>query len=195
MSPGGETRETFDVPGGPSGRGWIPGGAMLIVSIGALCVYRRGVGGALTRHADLSGHHRFHTNDMVVDSAGNAYVGEVGFRGDTEEPRFTSLLLVRPDGSVRVAADDLMTPNGTVITADGRTLIVAESRLKRLTAFTIAGDGALTGRRVFAQLGPDSVPDGICLDESGSIWFASPREHAVLRVNPSGIVTDKLHTR
>jgi sugar lactone lactonase YvrE len=166
---------------------------MLIVSIGDLCVYRRGTGGALTRHADLSGHHRFHTNDMVVGSTGNAYVGEVGFRGETEEPRSTCLLLVRPDGSVQVAADDLMTPNGTVITSDGRTLIVAESRLKRLTAFSVASDGLLTDQRIFAQLGPDSVPDGICLDESGSIWFASPRERAVIRVSPSGAVTDQLH--
>ena len=130
MEPGGGVLETFKVPGGPSGIGWLPDGDMLIVSIGDLCVYRRRPNGELRRHANLSAHHRFHTNDMVVGRDGNAYVGEVGFRWDQEEPRSTCLLLVRPDGSVEVAADDVMTPNGSVITDDGRTLILAESRLK-----------------------------------------------------------------
>jgi sugar lactone lactonase YvrE len=192
MTPEGRVLGGFEVPGGPSGLGWLPDGDMLIVSIGDLCVYRRGPDGELSLHADLSGHHRFHTNDMVVDGAGNAYVGEVGFHWDREEPRSTSLLLVRPDGSVHVAARDVMTPNGSVITADSRTLIVAESRRQTLIAFTIAADGALADRRLFAQLGPEQVPDGICLDEAGCIWVASPRAGAVIRVSPAGDVVGAL---
>ena len=192
MAPDGRVLDSFEVSGGPSGIGWLPGGDMLVVSIGDLCVYRRGIDGGIARHADLSDHHRFHTNDMVVDRAGNGYVGEVGFRVGTEEPRSTCLLLVRPDGSVAVAAEDLMTPNGTVITPDGQTLIVAESRRMRLTAFTIAADGTLTDRRLFAQLGPHQVPDGICLDEEGCIWVASPRACAVLRVSPAAGVVDEI---
>ena len=192
MEPGGRVLESFEVPGGPSGIGWLPDGDMLFVSIDDLCIYRRSRDGELSRHADLSGHHRFHTNDMVVDGAGNAYVGEVGFRFDQEEPRSTCLLLVRPNGAIEVAAEDVMTPNGTVITADNRTLIVAESRLRTLIAFTRGEDGTLTDRRLFAQLGPDQVPDGICLDEAGCIWVASPRASAVLRVNPAGEVIDEL---
>lgn len=194
MAPDGRVLGAFDVPGGPSGIGWLPDGTMLIVSIDGLCIYRRGHDGMLTRYADLSAHHRFHTNDMVVDRAGNAYVGEIGFRWQTEEARSTSVLLVRPDGSVQVAATDLTTPNGTVITADHRTLIVAESREKRLTAFTIAEDGLLVDRRMFAQLGPEQVPDGICLDAEGSVWVATPRERAVLRVGAGGEVVERLHT-
>jgi hypothetical protein len=55
-------------------------------------------------------------------------------------------------------------PNGTVITPDGHTLIVGESYGGRLTAFDIDSDGALSNRRVWAQLPQGSVPDGICLD-------------------------------
>ncbi len=192
MAPDGRVIESFDVPGGPSGIGWLPDGDMLIVSIADLCVYRRCSDGRIVRHADLSGHHRFHTNDMVVDALGNGYVGEVGFRVGEEDPRSTCLLLVRPDGSVHVAAEDLMTPNGAVISADGRTLIVAESRRMRLTAFTIAADGMLTDRRLFAQLAPEQVPDGICLDEEGCIWVASPRASAVLRVSPTAGVIEEI---
>ena len=192
MAPDGRVLDSFEVSGGPSGIGWLAGGDMLIVSIGDLCVYRRGSDGIISRHADLSAHHRFHTNDMVVDDVGNGYVGEVGFRVGEEEPRSTCLLLVRPDCSVEVAAEDLMTPNGSVITADGQTLIVAESRRMRLTAFTIAADGTLTDRRLFAQLGPSQVPDGICLDEEGCIWVASPRACSVLRVSPAAGVIEEI---
>lgn len=192
MAHEGRVLDSFEVSGGPSGIGWLPDGDMLIVSIGDICVYRRGTDGTISRHADLSGYHRFHTNDMVVDHAGNAYVGEVGFRVGEEEPRSTSLLLVRPDGSVVVATEDLMTPNGSVITADGRALIVAESRRMRLSAFTIAADGTLTDRRLFAQLEPGQVPDGICLDEEGCIWVASPRARSVIRVSPSAGVVDEI---
>ena len=40
---------------------------------------------------------------------------------------------------------------GMVITPDGRTLVISESFAGRLTAFDIDGDGALSGRRVFAE--------------------------------------------
>ena len=69
------------------------------------------------------------------------------------------------DGTSRIVAEDVWFPNGMAITADGATLICAESYAHRLTAFDIAADGSLTGRRVWAQLEADCYPDGICLDE------------------------------
>ena len=86
------------------------------------------------------------------------------------------LVMVEPDGAARVVARDLMFPNGTVITPDGKTLVVGESMGHRLTAFDIAADGALTNRRVWAELG-EGVPDGICLDAENAIWVASPFTH------------------
>jgi sugar lactone lactonase YvrE len=57
----------------------------------------------------------------------------------------------------------------------------------RLTEFTIADDGALTDRRVFAQL-DGAIPDGICLDAEGAIWLACPLSGRVLRVAEGGRV-------
>lgn len=193
-TPQGEVLDTFDVPGGPAGIGWLPGGDLIVVSMARLCIYRRrGTGGTLSVHADLSGFHRYHVNDMVVDGAGNAYVGEVGF-APGEDPRATSVLLVRPDGSVEIAASDMLTPNGSVITSDGKTLVVAESMQRRLVAFAIGADGSLGDRRVFAQLGPDQVPDGICLDAQGCIWVASPRAASLIRVDQSGTIVEEIPT-
>jgi sugar lactone lactonase YvrE len=90
-------------------------------------------------------------------------------------------------------ADDLAFPNGCVITPDGRTLIVAESFGTRLTAFTIAPDGSLGDRRVWAQLA-GVAPDGICLDADGAVWVASPLTSEVLRVRDGGAIVERIPT-
>jgi sugar lactone lactonase YvrE len=93
---------------------------------------------------------------------------------------------VDPDGAVSVAADDIWFPNGTVITPDGKTLIIGESLGDRLSAFDIAEDGTLSSRRVWADLGTDGFPDGICLDAEGAVWVASPRINKLRRVFQGG---------
>jgi sugar lactone lactonase YvrE len=129
---------------------------------------------------------------MVVDAVGRAYVGNFGFQlFAQEQPKPTCLVLVMPDGQARVVADDLMFPNGCVITPDGRTLIVAETFAKRLTAFDIDASGDLSRRRVFAAL--DVLPDGICLDAEGCVWVANPMPGGgFLRVAEGGEVKASL---
>lgn len=187
----GARRDQFAVPGGPSGIGWLPDGDLVIVSMEEKRLYRRR-GGALTPYADLSGVHVFHSNDMVIDGAGRAYVGNIGFDFNAgETPVTTTLALVAPDGETKLAADGLMCPNGAVITPDGKTLIVAESLAHRLTAFDIAADGSLSNRRLFAGL-DNHVPDGICLDAEGAVWAASPYARAVLRVDQAGRIAEEI---
>ncbi len=192
LAPSGEVLESFDLPGKPAGIGFLPDGDMLIVSIGDLCIYRRDSAGALYRHADLSGLHRHHTNDMVVDHQGNAYVGEIGFNMATEQPRPTAMALVRPDGSVEETGRPILTPNGAVITPDGKTFIVAESLGRRLTAYDIGADGRLSNQRLFAQLEEMEIPDGICLDAEGCIWSTAPFTNSVLRVSPTEGVVERI---
>ncbi|MBW2280854.1 MAG: SMP-30/gluconolactonase/LRE family protein [Deltaproteobacteria bacterium] len=175
----------------PSGLGWTPDGRLLVVSMVDRRLLRLDPDG-LVEVADLTGLAPFHCNDMVVDSQGRAYVGNFGFDLDAREtPRSTALVRVDPDGSTRVAADDLSFPNGAVITPDGSTLIVGETFGARLTAFDVATDGGLSNRRVWAQL-EGAVPDGIALDAEGQIWVASPVSAEVLRVREGGQVTERV---
>lgn len=177
----------------PSGLGWLPDGRLLVVSMTDRKLLRLDASG-LVEHADLSAVASYHCNDMVVDQHGRAYVGNFGFNhyaGETVAP--ARLARVEPDGEVVAESGELLFPNGSVITDDGKTLIVGESWGRRLAAFDIASDGNLTNQRVWAELG-SNVPDGICLDAEGAIWSADPRNNEVIRVTEGGTVTDRLST-
>jgi sugar lactone lactonase YvrE len=186
-------RETIvEVPNQPSGLGWTPDGDLLVVSMTDRRLLRHD-GARLSLHADLSALAPFHCNDMVVDSRGRAYVGNFGFDLHARAPvRTTVLIAVEPDGCARAVADELAFPNGTVITPDGATLVIAESVAGRLTAFAIAADGSLERRRLFAQLPRGVVPDGICLDEAGGVWVASPTTNECLRVEDGGAISHRV---
>ena len=110
-------------------------------------------------------------NEIVVDASGNCWVDMPGSM-PWEERKPGIVAVVRPDGSSEQVADDVWFPNGMAI-IDDSTLVVAESHADRLTAWTLGADGTLTDRRVWAQLGEDEAPDGICVDASGAIWYAS----------------------
>ena len=187
----GRAEDIAEVPAWPSGLGWLPDGCLLIVAMTDRKLLRL-EHGQLKTHADISHLASFHCNDMVVDGKGRAYVGNFGYDLLSDAPKKPAeLVLVNPDGSARVVADGLDFPNGTVETADGKTLIVGESMGHRLTAFNIADDGALTNRRVFAELG-EGVPDGIALDAENAVWVASPLNRELLRVKQGGAVTDRI---
>ena len=178
----------------PSGLGWLPDGRLLVVAMKSRRVLRIEADGTVVTHADLSEVATGRCNDMVVAADGTAYVGNFGFElGGGDPMRPATLARVTPDGEVFVGAEDLEFPNGTVITPDGHTLIVGETFGRRATAFTIADDGTLHDRRVWADLG-EVLPDGCTLDAEGAIWFADARGTAVVRVREGGEVTDRVVT-
>jgi sugar lactone lactonase YvrE len=193
----------FEVPGQPSGLGWLPDGQLLVSSMLDRRVLRRDHDGVLHEHADLAQLAGGPVNDLVVDGAGRAWVGNFGYDlmgGGTPAP--ATLVRVDPDGTVVAAADDLWFPNGSVVLADGRTLVVAETVGRRCSAFTIADDGTLTDRRVWAPLsteprpGPygDVVgtatvsPDGCSADAEDRLWIADAAGGRVVRVAEGGAV-------
>lgn len=185
---------TFDGP--VSGLGWLPDGAMLVVSMHDRKVLRQTAPGMFVEHADLGAIATWHANDMLVSAQGMAYVGNFGFdlAATPVAPCTASIARIAPDGTVAVAAEGLWFPNGMVITPDGTTLIVAQSGTRVLTAFTIAPNGDLVEPRHWADLPGEVLPDGICLDAQGHVWVASPTSHEVLRVGEGGIITERIAT-
>lgn len=177
----------------PSGLGWLPDGRLLIVSMRDHKLLRLDPG-QLTEVADISAYCGGHANDMVVDAEGRAYIGNLGCDYEAANVEFhpTHIVRVDPDGSVSAVARRVLCPNGMVISEDGRTLIAAESPAGRLTAFDIAADGSLSGRRVFAELPKKVMPDGICLDTEAAIWVASPTTKEFLRVHEGGRISERI---
>ena len=191
LEPDGQLTTVAHVPGKPSGLGWLPDGRLLVVSMAERKLLRLESQG-LTLHADLSPLAGFDCNDMVVDSHGRAYVGNLGFDVFSGAPlQPAALVMVTPDGQARTVADGLLFPNGAVITPDGKTLIIAETFGYRLSAFDVAADGSLSGRRSWAELG-SVMPDGICLDAEGAIWAGSPLTSEFLRIREGGEITDRI---
>jgi sugar lactone lactonase YvrE len=205
LEDGSDLRVEAEVPGQPSGLGWLPDGRLLVVSMRDRRVLRREVDGTLVTHADLGEHATGHLNDMVVDRHGRAYVGNFGFDLMHGAPLETaSLHRVDPDGAVTEAADDLWFPNGSAITDDG-VLLVAETFGNRVSAFDLTDDGQLVNRRVWAQFAPlptdrdierilaeaTVAGDGACLDAQGGLWVADATGGRLLRVD-GGQITDEL---
>jgi sugar lactone lactonase YvrE len=191
---GDDLHAALHVEARPSGIGWLPDGDMLVVSMGERAVLRVRDGEA-KQHADLSQLVSADCNDMVVDGRGNAYVGNAGFdlRERPPKVRPAEVVLVAPDGNARVVDNEVVFPNGSVVTPDGSTLIVAESFGSKLTAFDIGTDGTLSNRRTWADL-PERAPDGICLDADLCIWFADANRNECVRVAEGGEVRRVVET-
>ena len=210
-----------EVPSQPSGLGWLPNGDLLIVSMLDRKILRFSEG-SISVHADLSEYVAHKCNDMVVGRDGTAYVGNFGMGDAGESLNSTHLMIVKSDGTVLKGPDNLLFPNGTVITEDGKNLIIAETLGAKLTSFDIEDNGELTNRKLWARTSPLfslliikflssmgfdlskvdfskysknlHVPDGICLDEKNGIWIASPTTKAVVRIEKGGNITDTINT-
>ncbi|MDN5933920.1 MAG: SMP-30/gluconolactonase/LRE family protein [Pseudonocardia sp.] len=166
---------------------FLPDGRLLVVSSADRQLLRREPDGSLVLHGDLAPVSTKPWNDIVVDRRGNVYVNNIGFDFPDEEFAPGIVVLVTGDGDVIPVADGLAFPNGMAITGDGSTLIVAESYAEQLTAYDIADDGTLSGRRVWAAtLGEH--PDGICLDATGAVWLADVGNQHCVRVREGGEV-------
>ena len=167
------------VDGLPFSIDWLPDGRLVITT-------PRGV----VTGADLSpyGATGQPFNEIVVDARGRAWVDMPGSM-PWEERKPGTVSVVMPDGSSRQVADDVWFPNGMVILGQD-TLVLGESHADRLTAWTITDAGDLIDRRVWADLGPGSAPDGICADAEGAVWYASvPGQHCT-RVAEGGRVLE-----
>jgi sugar lactone lactonase YvrE len=202
----GKVHTVCSIPGQPSGLGFDLEGRLLVVSMLDRKLMRL-QGSQLVEVADLTDLSPAPLNDMVVDASGRAYIGNFGSDFASEGVRPTRVIRVDPDGTLHVAAENLVTPNGSVITPDGRTMLIAESFAFRISAFRIADDGSLHDRREWARFGDEpagdfesvlatkaSIPDGICLDAEGAVWVGDAKRPGVARIEEGGRVLETVTT-
>jgi sugar lactone lactonase YvrE len=203
----GNREKLFDMPGQPSGMGWLPNGDLVINSMRDRKVMRWD-GRDLSVHADLWDVAESHLNDMVVDTQGRAYVGNFGVDHLAGEPMAPATVVrVDPDGTITPLVSGLHGPNGMAITADGRTMFMSESTANRVSRFDITEDGALVNQRTYYSDGDlpkeaDTfvgaiqngelhwVPDGMCIDAEDAIWVADAIGRRALRIKDGEVVEE-----
>jgi gluconolactonase len=151
---------------------------------------RRGVGG-IALHADgglvISGRNICHVrdgatrvvfapdapglNDLFVDRAGRVICATM--RSDpfsVDGPRVPGeCWLIDSDGSTSQLYGDIALTNGIGFSPDGTVLYHADTT-RGVWAHDY-DDGAVTGRRLFVQR-DDLSPDGLAVDEAGTVWVA-----------------------
>lgn len=187
----GNVTEVAIIAKGASGIGFLPDGTPLVTSMRRKVVLRLGV--APVPYADLNGLLGHHINDMVVGANGNAYVGVNS--GDSLDgvPKSGYIALVPVRAAPRLVADGLNNPNAMVISADGKTLYIAETYGRRISAYDILPDGGLENPRMHVDL-RELTPDGICLDAEGCFWVGTVWTGGFVRVRPDGVVTHRVAT-
>jgi sugar lactone lactonase YvrE len=190
LSPDGQSEVVAEVDAFPFSIDWLPDGPMLVTAGRELL--RLEPDGSLSTHSDLSELTEFGWNEIVADGRGNSYVNGPGFdmmAGADFAPGGVALL--RPDGSAERVAENIAFPNGMAVMPDDSTLIVADSYGKELVGFQIGEHGALSNRRAWADLG-EGVPDGICLDAEGAVWYGDVPNRRCVRVAEGGEVLETI---
>jgi len=144
--------------------------------------------GSITVIADRIEGKRFNSpNDVVVATDGSIWFTDptYGIDSDYEGRRAESeigqsrLYRVDPsDGSVRMAADGFVQPNGLAFSPDERRLFVSDTGRSHLEdapahirVFHV-NRGRLTDGKVFAE-NPVGLFDGFRLDEAGNVWTSA----------------------
>jgi sugar lactone lactonase YvrE len=189
VSLAGDLTRICAVEGRPGGLGFAPNGDLLVNEMERARVLRVKPGGEVSVHADLSALVPA-INDMVSAADGRCYIGRL-----TAEPPFdpAPLFTIDPQGRPSIATQEqIAVANGMLLRPDGRTLIIAESMACRLLAYDVDAAGGLSNRRVFADLPEGHSPDGICGDDAGGVWIASPHAGRFLRVLEGGEVTHRV---
>lgn len=192
LTPSGECRQHATFDDTPCGTGVLPDGGLLV-----LTMFRKQLltchEDRLSLYADLSAIATGTIDDMIVDGLGRAYVGDLGFDLPPPADRGADgrIILVTPDGAMRVVAEGLRFPNGIAVSADNSRLVVAEMEGTCLADYDIAADGGLKLRGRFGQV---KAPDGICLDREGAVWVAAFEEDAFIRFDRSGRELQRVET-
>ena len=150
-------------------------------------VTRREWDGSTTVLADrLNGRRLNAPNDIACRSDGTIWFTDplYGLQTDYEggkqaSERPAALMRIDPDGSLHVAAEDYVGPNGVALSHDERSLWVTETGaqfaadpIQCIRRHAIAADGALSGGESFAHVSPGEA-DGIALDRDGRLWSSA----------------------
>ncbi|KAJ4030754.1 hypothetical protein NW761_013333 [Fusarium oxysporum] len=124
-------------------------------------------------------------NDLVVDSRGNLYFTDQGQTGMTDPTG--RVYRLSPDGRLDTLLDNGPSPNGLVLSRDERFLYVAMTRANQVWRLPLHADGTTSKAGVFFQSFGNAGPDGLALDEEGSLFICHPSLGSIFVVDTHGV--------
>ena len=114
--------------------------------------------------------HSFSTTfNKCKDEKGNIYFTDPVYKGSSSQAGEHVYCMLASSGEVIRVATDLVRPNGIIGTADGSKLYVADHGDSKIYQYTIANDGTLTNKQLFAAI----KADGLSIDADGNLYAAS----------------------
>lgn len=182
-------------------RSWSFGesvGSLGLCRSGRLVVALRHSVALLSRHdgrvvklADVPEPEGNRLNDGKVGPDGCFWVGGMDDRSDKHPTG--GLYRVTPDGVVERKADGITVSNGLAWTADGATMVHADSRARTIDAYDFdPASGRIGCRRRFATLtDEDGRPDGGAFDRDGFYWSAGVSAGVLNRFSATGALIER----
>ena len=124
-------------------------------------------------------------NDLIVSSSGDVYFTDQGQTGVTDPTG--KVYRLTPTGKLDTLVDNGVSPNGLCLSLDEKVLYVAMTRANQVWRLPLHEDGTTTKAGVFFQSFGDAGPDGLALDEEGSLFICHPSLGCVFVVDKHGI--------
>lgn len=118
-------------------------------------------------------------NDITCHSDGSVWFTDPSFgiesdwEGETAPQELPhAVYRIDPGGRLDAVITDLSAPNGLCFSPDERLLYVIESRSnpRRIWAYDVAADGALSGKRLHVKATDHGALDGMACDRDGNLW-------------------------
>lgn len=188
-------QKTFAETGAPNGHKVLADGTHLVCDASQHAVLHLSADGKMLPHASqvCDGKPLRGPNDLSLDTAhGGFYFTDPGGSSDTEP--IGTVHYVDGKGVTHLIDSGLAFPNGIILTPDGKTLYVGESKKNRVLVYDVLSPGKVGERRVLADLPKkdeslgqvDNQPDGMCLDAAGNIYVAHYGMQQVQVLSPAG---------
>ena len=112
-------------------------------------------------------------NDLALDSQGGIYFTDPNYGRDPADQPVEGVYYISPDGQTSRVIDDLPRPNGILVTADGKSLLVANPNERQIRRYRIESPGKISGGQVLYtgdEEADGNGPDGMTLDEHGNVY-------------------------
>ncbi len=129
-------------------------------------------------------------NDLVIDQQGGIYFTDPRFGAPEPWPQGVEAFYYRsPQGKVTRLGENLIAPNGILLSPDEKTLYIVPSMQKEIMAYDVVSPGVLSKGRVLFEIQQpkgktESGGDGLSVDVEGNLYVTT--DLGVQCVSPEG---------